>query len=44
VSDVTDAASVVVGWGVAQYPWMLVDEVTIDQAAGAPARSSVCSS
>lgn len=30
-------AAVVTGWGVAQYPWMLVDEVTIAEAAGAPA-------
>jgi len=29
--------SVVAGWGVGQYPWMLVDEVTIDEAAGADA-------
>ena len=25
--------AIVLGWGVGQYPWMLVDEVTIDQAA-----------
>ena len=25
------------GWGVAQYPWLLVDEVTIVDAAGASA-------
>ncbi|MCW2771078.1 MAG: cytochrome ubiquinol oxidase subunit [Aeromicrobium sp.] len=30
-------ASVLIGWGVAQYPWMLVDEVKIADAAGAPA-------
>lgn len=30
-------ATVVVGWGVAQYPWVLVDEVTISEAAGARA-------
>ncbi|HJR88986.1 MAG TPA: cytochrome d ubiquinol oxidase subunit II [Aeromicrobium sp.] len=29
--------SVISGWGVAQYPWLLVDEVTIADAAGAPA-------
>jgi cytochrome d ubiquinol oxidase subunit II len=29
--------AVVSGWGVGQYPWLLVDEVTIAQAAGAPA-------
>ncbi len=28
-------ASIVIGWGVAQYPDILVDEMTIDQAAGA---------
>lgn len=30
-------ASVATGWGVGQYPWLLVDEVTIDDAAGAGA-------
>ena len=30
-------ALVVVGWGVAQWPWILVDELTIDDAAGARA-------
>lgn len=30
-------AAVVAGWGVAQYPWILVDEVTIDEGAGAHA-------
>ncbi|MCU0260969.1 MAG: cytochrome d ubiquinol oxidase subunit II [Ilumatobacteraceae bacterium] len=29
--------AIVVGWGVGQYPWMLVDQVTIDQAAAPPA-------
>jgi cytochrome d ubiquinol oxidase subunit II len=29
--------SVITGWGVGQYPWMLVDEVTINDAAGADA-------
>jgi cytochrome d ubiquinol oxidase subunit II len=29
--------AVLAGWGTAQYPWMLVDETTIDAAAGAPA-------
>jgi cytochrome d ubiquinol oxidase subunit II len=28
---------VVSGWGIGQYPWMLVDEVTIADSAGAPA-------
>ncbi|MDR7385073.1 cytochrome d ubiquinol oxidase subunit II [Promicromonospora iranensis] len=37
VSAVIAVASVVVGWGAAQYPWLLVDEVTIADAAGAPA-------
>lgn len=31
--------AVVAGWGLAQYPWMLVDHLTIEQAAGA--RTSV---
>ncbi|MCW2792030.1 MAG: cytochrome ubiquinol oxidase subunit [Nocardioides sp.] len=30
-------ATVVSGWGVAQYPWLLVDELSIADAAGAPA-------
>jgi cytochrome d ubiquinol oxidase subunit II len=30
-------ASVVAGWGIGQYPWMLVDQLTIDDAAGAGA-------
>jgi cytochrome bd ubiquinol oxidase subunit II len=29
--------AVITGWGVGQYPWMLVDEVTINDAAGADA-------
>ncbi len=29
--------SVVLGWGVAQYPWLLVDQVTIADGAGARA-------
>jgi cytochrome bd ubiquinol oxidase subunit II len=28
-------ASVVIGWGVGQYPWLLVDHVTIAEGAGA---------
>lgn len=28
-------ASIVLGWGVGQYPWLLVDEITIADAAGA---------
>ena len=27
-------ATVVAGWGAAQYPWLLVDEVTIADGAG----------
>lgn len=30
-------AAVVSGWGLGQYPWLLVDQVTIADAAGAPA-------
>jgi cytochrome d ubiquinol oxidase subunit II len=30
-------ATVLLGWGVGQYPWLLVDEVTIEQGAGADA-------
>jgi cytochrome d ubiquinol oxidase subunit II len=30
-------ATVLLGWGVAQYPWILVDQVTIDDGAGADA-------
>ena len=30
-------AAVVAGWGVAQYPWILVDQIEIDEAAGAQA-------
>jgi len=37
VSAVTAVVAVVLGWGVAQYPWLLVDEVSIADAAGAPA-------
>ncbi len=29
--------AVITGWGVGQYPWLLVDEVTINDAAGADA-------
>ncbi len=37
VGAVTAVAAVVLGWGVGQYPWMLVDQTTIEAAAGAPA-------
>jgi cytochrome d ubiquinol oxidase subunit II len=30
-------ATVLLGWGVGQYPWLLVDEVTITEGAGADA-------
>ena len=30
-------AAVVSGWGLGQYPWLLVDQVTLANAAGAPA-------
>ncbi|NPC97240.1 cytochrome d ubiquinol oxidase subunit II [Nocardioides sp. zg-DK7169] len=35
VSALVAVAAVISGWGVAQYPWLLVDEVTINDAAGA---------
>ena len=34
---VAAVAAVVSGWGVGQYPWLLVDEITIAEAAGSPA-------
>jgi len=37
VAAVTAVGTVALGWGVGQYPWMLVDEVTIVDAAGADA-------
>jgi cytochrome d ubiquinol oxidase subunit II len=37
VSAAVAVGSVIVGWGVGQYPWMLVDQLTIDDAAGAHA-------
>lgn len=37
VAAVGAVGSVVLGWGVAQYPWLLVDQVRIVDAAGAPA-------
>ena len=36
VTAVVAVASVVLGWGVGQWPWLLVDEVTVEAAAGAP--------
>jgi cytochrome d ubiquinol oxidase subunit II len=35
VTAVGAVGAIVVGWGVAQYDWILVDELTIAQAAGA---------
>jgi cytochrome d ubiquinol oxidase subunit II len=37
VASVTAVTAVTTGWGVGQYPWMLVDEVSITDAAGADA-------
>lgn len=34
---VVAVAAVVLGWGFAQYPWLLVDNVTIAEGAGHPA-------
>ncbi|WP_369431911.1 cytochrome d ubiquinol oxidase subunit II [Glycomyces amatae] len=34
---VTAVAAVMAGWGVGQYPWVLVDQATIAEAAGARA-------
>jgi cytochrome bd ubiquinol oxidase subunit II len=35
VTAVLAVATVLLGWGVGQYPWLLVDEVTIEGGAGA---------
>jgi len=37
VTAVGAVAAVVAGWGYAQYPWLLVDQVKIADAAGAHA-------
>jgi len=37
VTALVAVAAVVTGWGVGQFPWLLVDQVTIIDAAGAPA-------
>ncbi len=37
ISAVIAVAGVVLGWGFGQYPWILVDTVTIDEGAGHPA-------
>jgi len=40
VFAVAAVGSLIIGWGVGQYPWMLVDQLTINDAAGAPATLS----
>ncbi len=35
VAAVAAVAAVVLGWGVGQWPWLLVDEVEVEEAAGA---------
>jgi len=37
ITAVVAVGTVLLGWGVGQYPWLLVDQETIQQAAGAPA-------
>ncbi len=37
IPAVAAVGAVVTGWGVGQYPWLLVDQATIDDAAGADA-------
>ena len=37
IPAVAAVGAVVTGWGVGQYPWLLVDQVTIDDGAGADA-------
>lgn len=37
VSAVVAVAAIVLGWGFGQYPWILVDSVTIEDGAGHPA-------
>jgi cytochrome d ubiquinol oxidase subunit II len=37
IPAVAAVGSVVIGWGVAQFPWLLADQVTIDDGAGADA-------
>ncbi|GAB6983744.1 cytochrome d ubiquinol oxidase subunit II [Nocardioides pyridinolyticus] len=37
VTAVVAVAAVISGWGLGQYPWLLVDQVTITEAAGAEA-------
>ena len=37
ISAVIAVAAIVLGWGFGQYPWILVDTVTIEEGAGHPA-------
>nr|WP_204745389.1 cytochrome d ubiquinol oxidase subunit II [Glycomyces paridis] len=37
LTAVVAVAAVMAGWGVGQYPWVLVDQVSIHEGAGAPA-------
>ncbi|MEU6858992.1 cytochrome d ubiquinol oxidase subunit II [Glycomyces sp. NPDC046736] len=37
LTAVVAVAAVMAGWGLGQYPWVLVDQVDIAEAAGAPA-------
>ncbi len=37
ISAVIAVAAIVLGWGFGQYPWILVDSVTIEDGAGHPA-------
>jgi cytochrome d ubiquinol oxidase subunit II len=37
ISATIAVAAIVAGWGVAQHPWLLVDQLTIDDGAGATA-------
>jgi cytochrome d ubiquinol oxidase subunit II len=35
LTAIAAVASVVAGWGIGQYPWLIIDQLTIDEAAGA---------
>jgi cytochrome bd ubiquinol oxidase subunit II len=37
LTAVVAVAAIMAGWGIGQYPWVLVDQVTIADGAGAPA-------
>ena len=37
ISAVIAVAAIVLGWGFGQYPWILVDTITIEDGAGHPA-------